>query len=268
MYFITRRCMQTLLLILYAFSSAVPTQATEWGTLSGKIIYTGKPVKPARLEITKDREVCCRGNPAHLDESFLISKQGGVKNVFVFLRNEDLDQKLIHPDYYKLPKTVPLSHKSCVFHPHATGLWYQHQKLLLSNHDRMVHTRDIRVVKNVFMSSINPVPGEQYLMDFVQAEYLPAPVQCNIHPWEQAYLLILNHPYFAITDEAGAFQIKNIPAGQWDFQFWHERAGHVVNQAGPKRGRLTLQIKPGKNDLGVIKVTPEVFERDPASKKK
>ena len=55
-----------------SIGSATQIQAAEWGTLSGKIIYTGKPVKPARLEITKHREVCCRDKAVHLVRSTML----------------------------------------------------------------------------------------------------------------------------------------------------------------------------------------------------
>ena len=50
------------------------------------------------------------------------------------------------------------------------------------------------------------------------------PVVCNIHPWMKAYILSLDHPYMAVTGEDGTFEIKNMPAGQHEFQFWHEIA--------------------------------------------
>ncbi|QDT43131.1 hypothetical protein Pan241w_32290 [Gimesia alba] len=255
-----------MVLIGIVLVTAHPALAAEWGSLSGHIIYTGKPEKPAKVKITKDQKECCRENLHHLDESFLIGKNGGVKNVFVYLKQKDLNDTLIHPGYRKLPSKVNLNLKSCVFQPHACGLWLKHQKLLLGNQDRIGHNPHFYVFENETRSTLPPLPGTQDILTFYETETLPIKITCDIHPWESAYLLIQNHPYFTITDEAGYFKIKNLPVGKWEFLFWHEEAGYVVYQDNPKRGGMALEIKPGKNDLSVIKVTPELFDRSLASK--
>ena len=48
-------------------------------------------------------------------------------------------------------------------------------------------------------------------------------VFCNIHEGMNAVIAVLPTPYFAITDAAGAFEIQ-VPAGEYQLQFWHERA--------------------------------------------
>ncbi|WP_197999318.1 hypothetical protein [Gimesia chilikensis] len=245
---------------VYCIGSATQVQATEWGTLSGKIIYTGKPVKPAQLEITKDREVCCRDKAVHLNESFLVGKQGGLKNVFVYLQKTDFNQALVHPMYRKLPSTVDLKVKSCSFHPHATGVWYRLQNISVENQDPIAHNTHFFYFRNTPTSFIAPPLGMKKPLEFGTAEPLPTLVTCDIHLWEKAYVLIQDHPYFAITDETGAFEIKNIPVGKWKFQFWHEEGGYIVHEGKPRRGGKTMQIKPGNNDLGVIEVPPEEFD--------
>jgi len=258
--------MQTLLLILFAFSSAAPTEATEWGTLSGKIIYTGKPVKPAQLEITRHREVCCRDKAVHLDESLLIGKQGGLKNVFVYLQKADFDQALVHPMYRNLSDTVELDIKSCTFAPRAAGLWYRFQTLTINNHDPITYVPQLFVVKNQSQCNGPVPPGGDDIISFHTTEPIPMNISGVVHPWLSANCLILDHPYFAITDETGAFQIKNIPAGKWKFQFWHEEGGYLVYEGNPRRGGKTMQIEPGDNDLGEIRVPPEEFDRRVAAR--
>ena len=63
------------------------------------------------------------------------------------------------------------------------------------------------------------------------------PVNCNIHPWMQAHILIQDHPYMAVSGEDGTFEIKNLPAGKQNFLFWHE-SGYVRN----------AKVGPGKTD--------------------
>jgi hypothetical protein len=80
-----------------------------------------------------------------------------------------------------------------------------------------------------------------------------------------ASLVVQDHPYMATTDDRGSFTIRNLPAGTWTFQFWHEKAGYlrrVTHNGEAKewpRGRLTVTIAPGDNNLGTVHLAPAVF---------
>ncbi|MGH7804561.1 MAG: carboxypeptidase regulatory-like domain-containing protein, partial [Candidatus Binatia bacterium] len=50
-------------------------------------------------------------------------------------------------------------------------------------------------------------------------------IKCDVHPWMRAYLGVLDHPYFALTGEDGAFELKDVPAGEYTVGVWHERFG-------------------------------------------
>jgi len=50
-------------------------------------------------------------------------------------------------------------------------------------------------------------------------------VKCNIHSWMRTYIGVLNHPYFAVTGTDGAFELKNLPAGDYSLAIWHENLG-------------------------------------------
>ncbi len=58
-------------------------------------------------------------------------------------------------------------------------------------------------------------------------EFLPMQVKCDIHAWMKAYWLVLDHPYMAITDKNGKFNIEKIPEGEYEFRVWHERIGYL-----------------------------------------
>jgi hypothetical protein len=49
------------------------------------------------------------------------------------------------------------------------------------------------------------------------------PVQCDVHPWMKAWIAVMNHPFFAVTGQDGKFEIKNIPAGTYELEAWHDR---------------------------------------------
>jgi hypothetical protein len=105
-----------------------------------------------------------------------------------------------------------------------------------------------------------PAHGE--ISQQVKPEATPAVLRDNLHPWPKAWVLPLKHPYCAVSDKNGYFKIENLPPGQWEFQVWHELTGNLQKNDWPK-GRFTMEIKPGENDLGEIKLPPVLF-RDPA----
>jgi hypothetical protein len=88
---------------------------------------------------------------------------------------------------------------------------------------------------------------------------MPAPVVSIVQPWMRAYLVALDHPYAAVTGQDGRFEIKNVPAGEHEFQFWHDtgylKGGRMKTGATDQRGRIKLNIQSGETlDLGDVKV--------------
>lgn len=82
----------------------------------------------------------------------------------------------------------------------------------------------------------------------------------------KGFILIKSHPYMAKTDANGKFVIKNIPAGEHEFQFWHEGIGYLKNVSFEtnqlnEKGRLTLNMKPGLNDLGIAELAAKRFAK-------
>ena len=93
----------------------------------------------------------------------------------------------------------------------------------------------------------------------LKPEKIPVQYNCDIYPWMHGWILVSPHPYAAVSDASGNFTINGLPTGEWEFQVWHERVGSLKTADWPK-GRFTLDIKHGKNNLGTIKLKPEVLE--------
>ena len=57
------------------------------------------------------------------------------------------------------------------------------------------------------------------------ADRLPIKIECNIHPWMNGWVRVFDHPYFAVTDADGNFELKNAPAGNYRLMVWHGQGG-------------------------------------------
>jgi hypothetical protein len=169
----------------------------------------------------------------------------------------------VHPELVNFPADSPvLNNINCRFEPHMLTL-RTGQILQLKNSDPVAHNAAVYVRRTTPFSEVIPqnAPVEK---KFAKAENLPTRVDCSIHAWMKAWLIILDHPYVAITDEDGRFEINNLPQGEWNFRFWHERPGYLpgASQDGKQvplsKGTWALTIGASKTlDLGELTVAPE-----------
>ncbi|MCA9175253.1 MAG: hypothetical protein KDB14_12280 [Planctomycetales bacterium] len=246
-------------------SSSSP-KAGGWGTLKGRFAFVGDAPTPSPLTITQDREYC--GKHDIHDESLLVNKDNqGIANVVVYLyakRGEQMPSA--HESYAAgAAEQVVLDNNQCRFAPHVC-LLQTSQTLIIKNSDEVGHNTNIAPSENTSFNQTIPVGGKMECK-FESAERRPAPVSCNIHPWMKGWVMPMDTPYYALTNENGEFEIKNLPSGTWTFQVWHELGSGIdeVELAGGKaewsKGRVELAIEAdGTNDLGDIKVDASLFK--------
>lgn len=251
--------------LVVVFASAVVAlvatagQAAEWGSIKGRIVVDGEAKKPAPLAVTKDQH-CIDKKP--VNDSIVIGKENALVNAVVYLRTAPGAAKVeIHPNYAAaMQKPVALDNKGCMFHPHLTVV-RKDQMLDVTNSDPVGHNTNIALLAfNQLIPAMGKVP-----VKVTQASPIPMPVVCNIHPWMKGYILSLDHPYAAVTGDDGKFEIKDIPVGEHEFQFWQD-SGYLKNLkfkggATDARGRAKIKIAAGEPlDLGDIKVPAAVLK--------
>lgn len=229
--------------------------AAEWGSLKGRFVVDGMPPQLPALVVDKD-QFCIDSKP--INELVVVGDNGGLANavVYVFLgRRGKID---VHPDYAEqLSDPVMLNNLRCSFHPHI-ALVRTGQTIDIKNSDPVGHNTKIDGRRNKFNQTIPA--GETIEYQAQQTEVTPAPVNCSIHTWMFGHLLVQDHPYMAVSAEDGTFEIKNLPAGDHEFQFWHEAPGNLRDLklnggTTDRRGRVELTIPAGETlDLGEIKV--------------
>lgn len=258
--------MQRITLFLASLALAVlltgAAQAQGWGSIKGRFLYDGKAPAPQPIAVTKDQQFC--GPKNLVDESLVVGEKGGIKNVVVYIYVGAGDKvPQVHPELAK-PKPATFDNANCRFEPRVATV-QTGQALILSNSDPIAHNTKV----DAFNQPINPLlpPGAKLPQKFAAPERLPARASCSIHPWMTGWIVVKEHPYMAVTDENGEFEIKNIPAGNWTFQFWHEKAGYLdtVSMNGKevewRRGRVELNIKDkAALNLGDVKIAPAAFE--------
>lgn len=239
-----------LLLVISSIASA------QWGSISGRVVFGGKPPVPKPLKVDKDKDFC--GKHKLVDERMIVGATGGLKNVVVTWHGAAPAK--VHPMYAANAKVpVKLDNLKCRYEPHVV-LLQCNQDLIIGNPDPIGHSVKIEGFAIAPISVIVPAAAKK-TAKFPVPERLPAAATCAIHPWMKALVVIKDHPYMAVTDAAGDFTISNLPAGKVTLQFWHEEAGYLdsVTIGGKaedwKKGRAGFTIPDGGAlQLGAIDV--------------
>ena len=254
-----------ILLCSAALRAAEPSEAKrEWGDLTGRIIFDGVPPKPIELRVDKDKEVV---KGPILSESLVVdAKNRGLSNVFVWLVPDPDKPPVEHPDYSKA-KTEPaiIQMKGLRFQPHCV-VFRTGQTLKILQKDPKGHNPRFNSLNNPEYSTLIPAGGP---IDKVMknSEPAPLPISCNIHPWMSGYFLCRDNPYMALTSPTGEFTLKNLPVGKHSFRIWHEEGGLLTKARRNgekqewKKGRIELEIRPGRNDLGDVLVPAASLQR-------
>jgi hypothetical protein len=252
---------------LLVFCAGSVLGAAEWGDLRGKFVFDGPAPVPEKAKITSDEEVCCKHDV--VNESLLVDPvTKGVQNIVIVLTRGRTDKREVpvHESYEALKsEPVQLDNKGCRFEPHIALVWTA-RKVAIANSDPIGHNVNLKSRGSDAFNETIP-SGSMIEKTLADPQRIPIPVACSIHPWMSGYVVVRDHPYMAITGKDGTFEIKNVPAGQWQFMVWHEAAGYVseIKRNGSEeswsRGIIEVDITPQGVDLGTITVTPDLFEK-------
>lgn len=211
--------------------AAVPDEATVAHTppeagppvsgvkLSGRVLFHGSP--PARRVINTSKDAQCaklHGDKPVWDEDLIVSDSGGVKNAFVFLRRGAPKR-----DYPLPEKPAVLNQQGCMFRPRVQGVRVG-QRLLVGNGDPVTHNVRSFPILNQAFNFGQPPDTDTRERIFEQAER-EIEVQCDIHPWMHAYIFVMDHPFFSVSDDDGKYAIDGLPPGEYTLESWHEKLG-------------------------------------------
>jgi len=224
-------------------NSADEAAAPEgWGTVKGQVTFGGgEAPKRKEIAVTADRPQCLAKGPLLEEEWVVNPKNKGVRYAFVWLTPETGKKMPIHPALkgVKLPDVV-IDQPCCQFVPHAVAI-REGQVLVAKNSATIPHNTNYTgsPLKNPGANPLLP-PGSSIDIKNSKADTFPIKFSCNIHPWMNAWVRVFDHPYFAVTDADGKFEIKNAPAGKYRLTGWHEGQGWLD---GGKKGQ-EITIKP------------------------
>jgi hypothetical protein len=188
-------------------------------TVTGQISVNGEVPRQMRYDMTAD-PICEKLNEDKNPVQDLMVNQQRVQNTFVYIKSgEPLDTYR-----FEMPSSeVVLEHKNCRFVPLVLGIRVG-QKLSVVNSDPVVHNTHPMPKYNQEWNASQAAGGPPIVNSFSHAEQFFL-VKDNMHPWKRAVFGVFDHPFFAVSDQSGGYEIRGLPPGKYKLVAWHERLG-------------------------------------------
>ena len=186
----------------------------------GVVSFAGKA---ARRPVRMDQDPFCvdshRGGPRVLSDDLIVNDKGELKNAFVYVKSG------LGPGPHTIPedkKQPVLDQHGCLYVPHVLGM-VAGQPLTILNSDNTLHNVKMQSGANGSFNEGMPVAGMQMQKPFSNPE-MGIKFACNVHPWMSATLHVMEHPYFAVSDIEGRFEITGLPPGTYTLEVVHDKA--------------------------------------------
>jgi hypothetical protein len=176
------------------------------GDVKGVVTFDGVAPKNEAIKMNAD-PVCVKQNTTpQAQETYIVGDDGKtLGNVFVYVKDGLGNYVFDTPT-----ETAKIDQQNCRYHPHVFG---------------------VRVNQ--------PIQGMKMTHTFDKPEVM-VPFKCDVHGWMNAYVGVLPHPYFAVTDKSGKFELKSLPPGTYTIEAWHEKLG-------AQTANVTLGAKESKD---------------------
>jgi plastocyanin len=205
------------------------------GTIAGRITYTGA-VPSKKIVPTKDREVC--GDVRDWQQAE-VGPDNGLKNAVVYLA--EVASGKPWPEEARL-QTPVIDNKDCMFDPHVQVI--RPGELEIHNSDPVLHNTKAYYGRRAAFNLALPNAGMTLKRELARPGVVR--FECDAHGWMEAWIYVLEHPYFAVTDENGAFRIEDVPPGDYTLVTRQEYIGEAeenVQLAAGETIELTLELK-------------------------
>ena len=200
-------------------SEAAAPAAAGSASLSGKVAFEGTPPKAEKVKLNADPK-CAAMHKEGLERVAVKVTNGGVADVLVYVKSG------VKGTYPVPTDPVLLDQQGCDYHPHMLVL-RAGQPLKIRNSDDTLHNIHPRPTLNEEFNIGQARQGMEKEKNLGKPEVM-IPVGCDVHPWMRAYISVLDNPFFAVTKEDGTFEIKGLPAGEYEVEAFH---GKLKSQA-------------------------------------
>jgi plastocyanin len=224
-----------------ATPSAAPARTVSSegaGIIHGKVTFAGTP--PAGDPVNMKADPYCAKQPgAKTNEQVVVGAGGGLMNVVVRVA-EGLSGK-----YSPLAEEAVMDQQGCMYRPRVL-VAQAGQTVVIKNSDQTLHNihtykGTVTLFNQAQVFGMPPIkkrfPGAGDVVKF----------KCDVHPWMTGYLLVTDNPFHAVSSDDGTFTMRDVPAGSYTIEAWHELLGTQkaqVTVAAGKTAEINLKFSP------------------------
>jgi plastocyanin len=202
-----------------AASSGAKVDPATAADITGTVTLDGVAPKNEPIRMNADPVCIKEAKAPQVQETYEVGADGkSLANVFVYVKDG------LGAYSYDVPtEPARIDQKECRYHPHIFGMRVG-QPLEIINDDPTLHNIHALPKANQEFNNGQPIQGMKMTHTFTAKEVM-VPFKCDVHGWMNAYVGVLDHPYFAVTDKEGKFSLKGLPPGTYTVEAWHEKLG-------------------------------------------
>jgi len=209
---------------------SAPVSAAAGGTIVGHVRVSGTPPGNPILRMGMDPGcVSLTGGKRLADQIVVVKPDGSLANVFAKLEGT-------FPATPVPAQPVVIEQRGCMYGPRVVGARVG-QVLEIHNTDSLLHNVHSSTAHDNAFNFAQPVAGASNRVT-LKAEDAMLHLTCDVHRWMNAYVGVVPHPYFSVSDAVGEFRIEHVPPGTYRVQLWHERLGQLTQPVNVAAGAV------------------------------
>jgi len=211
-----------LLAAIVSVALAIPAAAYHGGPVSDPATIEGRIVLGADLKVDRDRMSYPSpelfGHPRAIERQLQVDDEGGVANAIISVVG-------VKRGLPATPGEIELLNDDSEFTPRVQVATKKSQITIRNRDDVLHNVHGFQHLRNLFNFALPTT--ESVVRERLHRTGLIS-LRCDIsHPWMTAFIFVSPHPYAAVSDAAGHFQIKGLPPGRYTLDVWHERLGEI-----------------------------------------
>ncbi|MDR4478166.1 MAG: hypothetical protein R3B37_00245 [Nitrospira sp.] len=204
-------------------------EVTDGGTIKGQVIWKGDIPKIPPLKVFADIDTCGTQVPSPVLQ--IDPATNGIHEVLIYL--ERVEKGKAAEAAYPLRMGKSAAHpagRACQFEQQVSP-FVRTSEIAFINYEPILHNPHLFNDKHSLFNIAMPTADREIETKLIRARGIGLRVQCDVHVHMNAWAAAFDHPYFAVTDEQGRFEIGGIPPGNYTVIAWHQGYNIVKFQA-------------------------------------